>query len=77
MLDQRLVHDVLTAALSFGGDFAEIFVEDRIDNTIGMIEGKIERSLTGRTGGVGIEFLMDLTAYIPILIKKTEIPLLN
>ena len=54
MLDQRLVHDVLTAALSFGGDFAEIFVEDRIDNTIGMIEGKIERSLTGRTGGVGI-----------------------
>ena len=54
MLDQRLVHDVLTAALSFGGDFAEIFVEDRLDNTIGMIEGKIERSLTGRTGGVGI-----------------------
>ena len=31
MLDQRLVHDVLTAALSFGGDFAEIFVEDRIE----------------------------------------------
>ena len=54
MLDQRLVHDVLIAALSFGGDFAEIFVEDRLDNTIGMIEGKIERSLTGRTGGVGI-----------------------
>lgn len=54
MLDQKLIQDVLMAALSFGGDFAEVYVEDRIDNSIGMIEGKIERSLTGRTGGVGI-----------------------
>lgn len=54
MIDQRLAHDILSAALSFGGDFAEIFVENRSDTTIGMIEGKVERSLSGKTGGIGI-----------------------
>lgn len=54
MIDQRLAHDILSAALSFGGDFAEIFVENRTDTTIGMIEGKVERSLSGKTGGIGI-----------------------
>lgn len=54
MLEKNIVHDVLMAALSYGGDFAEIFVEDRFDSSIGMIEGKVERSIAGRTAGVGI-----------------------
>jgi len=54
MLDKNIVYDVLTSALSYGGDFAEIFVEDRFDTQIGMIEGRVERSIAGRTAGVGI-----------------------
>lgn len=54
MLDRNIVYDVLTSALSYGGDFAEIFVEDRFDTEIGMIEGRVERSIAGRTAGVGI-----------------------
>ena len=54
MLDKNIVNDVLMAALSHGGDFAEVFAEDRFDSSIGMIEGKVERSSAGRTAGVGI-----------------------
>lgn len=54
MLDKNIVNDVLMAALSHGGDFAEVFAEDRFDTAIGMIEGRVERSLAGRTAGVGI-----------------------
>lgn len=54
MLNQQLVHDVLDAALSHGGDFAELFVEDRINSTIEMIQGKVENALSGNDFGVGI-----------------------
>lgn len=77
MLDKRLVYDVLTAALSFGGDFAEIFVEDRIDTTIGMIEGKVERSLTGRTGGVGIRIFNGFNSVYTYSHKKDRQTLLK
>ncbi len=54
MLNKQLVREVLAAALSTGGDFAEIFVEDRFNNSIEMIKGKVEKSLTGRDYGIGI-----------------------
>lgn len=54
MLKESIVKEVLQAALSTGGDFAELFVEDRHDNLINMIGGKIEASNTGRTYGAGI-----------------------
>lgn len=54
MLNKHLVEDTLNAALSTGGDFAEIFVEDRNDNSISLIGGKIENISSGRTYGVGI-----------------------
>lgn len=54
MLSQSIVKEVLQAALSTGGDFAEIFVEDRHDNVISMIGDKIETSNAGRSYGAGI-----------------------
>ncbi len=54
MLNKQLVREVLAAALSTGGDFAEIFVEDRFNNSIEMIKGKVEKSITGRDYGIGI-----------------------
>ena len=54
MLNKRLIEDTLTAVLSTGGDFAEIFVEDRTNNGIVMIGGKVESTMSGKDYGVGI-----------------------
>lgn len=54
MLNRKLIEDALTAALSTGGDFAEIFVEERTNNGIVMIGGKVESTMSGRDYGAGI-----------------------
>ncbi|GAB6106977.1 TldD/PmbA family protein [Fusibacter bizertensis] len=54
MLNKDVLKDVLSAAMSTGGDFAEVFVEDRFNNSIEMIQGKVEKSLSGRDFGIGI-----------------------
>ena len=42
MLDKILVLDVLDEALKTGGDFAEVFFEDKITNNLLMGNNKIE-----------------------------------
>lgn len=54
MLNQKLIEDILIAALSTGGDFAEVFVEDKYVTAIDMIGGKIERANAGHDFGVGV-----------------------
>ena len=54
MLNKGLIEDTLNAALSTGGDFAEIFVEDRTNGLIELIGGKVESTTSGRDFGVGI-----------------------
>jgi len=54
MLDKSVIQEVLNEALSTGGDFAEIFVEDRLSNNIFLIGGNVENSVSGRDYGVGI-----------------------
>ncbi len=54
MLDQNIAREVLQEAVRTGGDFAEIFVEDRIDNTLMMRSGRIETANTGRLHGAGV-----------------------
>ncbi len=54
MLDKALIYDVLTESLSTGGDFAEIFVENNLKNNISMVNGIVEKSLSGIDYGVGI-----------------------
>lgn len=57
MLDKRVIENVLSAALSRGGDFAEIFVEDKINSSIKLIGGQVENNISGRDYGVGIRIL--------------------
>lgn len=54
LLTETLVTDVLLAALSTGGDFAEIFMEDTYNTQIRMINGKVEEGVIGRDYGLGI-----------------------
>ncbi|QZY56437.1 TldD/PmbA family protein [Crassaminicella profunda] len=54
MLKQSIIEDVLYSALSTGGDFAEVFVEDKFNTALNMVGGKIENGISGRDYGVGI-----------------------
>ncbi|MCT4604558.1 MAG: TldD/PmbA family protein [Marinisporobacter sp.] len=54
MLNKLIIEDVLYSALSTGGDFAEVFVEDKFNTALNMVGGKIENAISGRDYGVGI-----------------------
>lgn len=54
MLNSKIINEVLMAAISKGGDFAEIFIEDRFSTGLTMIGGKIENSLSGKSYGLGL-----------------------
>lgn len=54
MLDPDLIRDVLAAASSRGGSFAELFVEERSSVQIRLDDGKIEELTTGLDRGAGV-----------------------
>lgn len=57
MLNKNTIEKVLYAALSKGGDFAEIFLEDKKIGNIKLVGGLIENNISGRDYGVGIRIL--------------------
>lgn len=55
---------ILSAALSNGGDFAEIFLEERVSASIGCEDRKIERVVSGTDRGAGLRVSVgEMTAY--------------
>jgi len=62
MLDKRVAGDVLDAALSTGGDFSEIFLEDRRNHTISLRDHIIDAVNSCRMHGVGIRVFVGLNA---------------
>ncbi|MCL2169636.1 MAG: TldD/PmbA family protein [Defluviitaleaceae bacterium] len=54
MLDKNLVADVLTCAMSTGGSFAEIFVEETARNRLSLVDNKVDKSRSGIDYGAGI-----------------------
>lgn len=57
MLDKSVIEDVLYAALSRGGDFAEIFLEDKYNANMRMVGGILDNNISGKDYGVGIRIL--------------------
>ncbi|MDS0528103.1 TldD/PmbA family protein [Clostridium sp. SHJSY1] len=60
MISREIASIILSKCLVTGGDFAEIFEEDSISNSIGIIDNKVENALGGRTYGVGIRIFKGL-----------------
>lgn len=60
MLTNAQVIPALQAALSGGGDFAEIFYQDKTSQTISLRDGKVEDALTRRIHGAGIRVFKGL-----------------
>ncbi|MBM7094399.1 TldD/PmbA family protein [Bacillus sp. H-16] len=54
MLAQSVIENIIDAALSTGGDFAEVFAEDKVNSSIVLIGGKVERSISGKDFGIGV-----------------------
>ena len=59
MLQKELAHEVLCAALATGADFAEIFYEDTVENTVAMLSSKVDQASTRHLFGAGIRILLD------------------
>ncbi len=60
MLADSLVADVILTALSTGGDFAEVFMEDTRGTNLRMLNGSVEYGVSGRDYGVGIRIFQGL-----------------
>ncbi|MBU6430097.1 MAG: TldD/PmbA family protein, partial [Cyanobacteria bacterium REEB65] len=56
-MDPALVHEVLGAALARGGDFADLFLEDRSSRSISFLDGKVKNVVSGQSLGAGIRVL--------------------
>jgi len=63
MLDQELLAAVLDEALFRGGQFAEIYAEDRLTTNIVCDVGRIEKIYSGREKGAGIRLVQAERTY--------------
>lgn len=54
MLSQGTIEKVLTVAVETGGDFAELFLEDKTSSSLTMTGGILEKAISGRDFGLGI-----------------------
>lgn len=61
-MDPICARDALDAALSTGGDFAELFWEDRRDQTLMLRDNRLETANSGRSHGAGIRVYVGLSA---------------
>lgn len=61
-MDSVSAWEALEAALSTGGDFAEIFWEDRRDQNLVLQDNRLETLLSGRSHGAGIRVYVGLNA---------------
>lgn len=64
VVDQEVVQRVLGDALRRGGDFAEVFVEDRRSSSARLDDGRVEELTSGRDRGAGIRVVVgDTTGF--------------
>ena len=77
MIKQSIIENVLEAALSTGGDFSEVFIEDKFVNTMELQSGKIEKSISGRDFGIGIRIFSGLQSIYTYTTDFSEEGLIN
>ena len=54
MIEQDVLERVLGTALRRGGDFAEVYAEDKSSTSAGLDDGRVEQVTSGRDRGAGI-----------------------
>ncbi len=64
MIAKELAQKVLSTALKTGADFAEIYIEDTMNNSLELVGDKIENASSVRIYGTGIRVMLgDKSAY--------------
>jgi TldD protein len=64
VLEPELINRTLAAALHTGGDFAEVFVEDKRSSSAVLDDGRVEELTSGRDRGAGIRVVVgDTTGF--------------
>ncbi|HEY5250513.1 MAG TPA: TldD/PmbA family protein [Acidimicrobiales bacterium] len=61
LVDTAVVEKVLDAALRRGGEFAEVFVEDRRGTAASLDDGRVEELSSGRDRGAGVRVVVGET----------------
>lgn len=71
MISKNTAEAVLLSAVSTGAEFAEIFMENNVKNSIGVINGKVERANSGIDYGCGIR-IIDKDKVVYVYTNKPE-----
>jgi TldD protein len=61
VLDEAVIQRTLSSALRTGGDFAEVFVEDKRSSAAMLDDGRVEELSSGRDRGAGIRVVVGET----------------
>lgn len=77
MLNNNVIERVLLAALSSGGDFSEVYIEQTKSSGLSMINGDIENASTGVDRGIGIRVLKGVRSVYVYSNDFTEEVLVN
>lgn len=71
MISKSTAEAVLLSAVSTGAEFAEIFMENNVKNSISVVNGKVERANSGIDYGCGIR-IIDREKVVYVYTNKTE-----
>src|SRR5262245_21420769 len=63
-VDERLIREAISAALSQGGDYADLFFQHRVGHNFVLEDGSVNRAFKGTELGVGVRVVKgDQTGY--------------
>ena len=77
VIDSPVLERVLSEALRHGGDFAEVFAEDRSTSSALLDDGRVEELSSGRERGAGIRVVSGETTGFAHTADLTEAGLLR
>ena len=61
MIESELCFQAIRKALSRGGDYCDLFLEERTDTGITLDDGKVEGLTTGLSAGMGLRVIIGTT----------------
>ena len=62
LITDNIAMQVLNEALKTGGDFAEIYAEDKKSTSLSMADNALENAISGRSHGVGIRVFKNMNS---------------
>lgn len=77
MITEDAARQIIEAALRSGGDFADLFLEDKDVTSITLEDGKIESATTGKDAGAGLRVIAGDTTYYSFTDSHEPGPLLD